>query len=350
MQVMDLGNGRTMHTRTMDADTDGNVVTEVVIVSTDIEAPTATAFADEYSLDTNPNMAAVNQSHMVGMDNVGKWSSSEFPSTPETTQKFPQDSAATEDENEGAIDGKFDGADGTFVCVSSGCSLVTDGDGELMTVDGTWRFTPDEKVTVDVPDADYLHYGFWLKRTTDADGATTYNEVETFAGSSIEPSGGVADVDGSATYNGGATGVYVHSEVNSDGSNVGTTAGQFAADATLTAIFGQVPVSEADNTGTIAPSLLNTLTGDITNFALEHNEANTWAVNLKGVIQAEENTVDGTAAGSASGGGAPGTFTASFHGAVDDDNDFTVQPSSVVGEFGANFSNGAVAGAFGARK
>ena len=31
--------------------------------------------------------------------------------------------------------------------------------------------------------ADYLHYGFWLKRTTDADGMDTYNEVETFAGS-----------------------------------------------------------------------------------------------------------------------------------------------------------------------
>ena len=29
----------------MDADADGNVVTEVVIVSTDIDAPTATAFA-----------------------------------------------------------------------------------------------------------------------------------------------------------------------------------------------------------------------------------------------------------------------------------------------------------------
>ena len=34
-----------MHTRTMDADADGNVITEVVIVSTDIDAPTATAFA-----------------------------------------------------------------------------------------------------------------------------------------------------------------------------------------------------------------------------------------------------------------------------------------------------------------
>ena len=45
MQVMDFGDGRTMHTRTMDANEDGDVITEVVIVSTDIEAPKATAFA-----------------------------------------------------------------------------------------------------------------------------------------------------------------------------------------------------------------------------------------------------------------------------------------------------------------
>ena len=39
---------------------------------------------------------------------------------------------------------------------------------------------PLTDATSDVPDADYLHYGFWLMRTT-KDGATTYNEVETFA-------------------------------------------------------------------------------------------------------------------------------------------------------------------------
>ena len=44
-QAMDFGDGRTMHVRKMDADEDGNVVEEVVIVSTDIEAPEATPFA-----------------------------------------------------------------------------------------------------------------------------------------------------------------------------------------------------------------------------------------------------------------------------------------------------------------
>ena len=45
MQAMDFGDGRTMHVRAMEADSDGNVVEEVVIVSTDIDAPKATPFA-----------------------------------------------------------------------------------------------------------------------------------------------------------------------------------------------------------------------------------------------------------------------------------------------------------------
>ena len=50
---------------------------------------------------------------------------------------------------------------------------------------------PPMGATSDQPDADYLHYGFWLMRTTDADGVLTYNEVETFADSSVDPSGSV---------------------------------------------------------------------------------------------------------------------------------------------------------------
>ena len=53
-QAMDLGGGRTMHVRTMDANDEGEVVEEVVIVSTDIDAPTAKPFADVYMLNTNP--------------------------------------------------------------------------------------------------------------------------------------------------------------------------------------------------------------------------------------------------------------------------------------------------------
>ena len=41
---------------TMEADDDGNVVEEVVIVSTDIEAPTATAFATVRSTQLDANL------------------------------------------------------------------------------------------------------------------------------------------------------------------------------------------------------------------------------------------------------------------------------------------------------
>ena len=63
------------------------------------------------------------------------------------------------------------------------CTVTVDGDGAVTAIsDGDWVFTPDEGATSDVADADYLHYGFWLRRTTDEDGVLTYNEVETFAG------------------------------------------------------------------------------------------------------------------------------------------------------------------------
>ena len=44
-QAMDLGGGRSMHVRTMPADADGSVTEEVMVVGTDIEAPTVTPFA-----------------------------------------------------------------------------------------------------------------------------------------------------------------------------------------------------------------------------------------------------------------------------------------------------------------
>ena len=72
-------------------------------------------------------------------------------------------------------------------CVSTNCSLETDADGKLMTVGGTWTFTPAEDAMVDVADAGRTctTASGWV-RTTDADG-TTYNEsrpLRRFDGSS----------------------------------------------------------------------------------------------------------------------------------------------------------------------
>ena len=184
-----------------------------------------------------------------------------------------------------------------------------------------------------------------------------YDEVETFAGSLIAATSSVSDVRGSATYEGGATGVYVHAMTKSDGSRLLATAGHFTADASLTATFKQtvddLATTTVDEADSIAPSLLDTLSGTIDNFELSGGEENAWAVNLQGDIT--DNA--GTATGTANGGGVAGEFSATFHGLAthDHDNDdatadVPTAPGSVVGEFDANFSNGSVAGAFGARK
>ena len=145
--------------------------------------------------------------------------------------------------------------------------------------------------------------------------------------------------------------MYVHETVNSDGTRQSATAGQFSADASLMATFGQVFDDSVVPLGTIADNLLNTVTGTIDSFALEHGEANTWAVNLKGTRADGTNEITGE--GGATGGGVPGDWSGTFQGATpvtEDDADANVAPGSVVGEFNANFSNGSAVGGFGARK
>ena len=116
-------------------------------------------------------------------------------------------------ENEAEFTGTFNGAPGTYTCADDDCTLSTSMTmGELDAVVGTWYFTPDAGATSDVADSDFLSYGFWLKKTT-KDGVVTYNEVETFATAEGILRGDYrlsGAVTGSASYKGGAVGVYVH--------------------------------------------------------------------------------------------------------------------------------------------
>ena len=363
-QAMDFGGGRTMHTRTHDADADGNVVEEVAMVYTDIEAPVPTAFAMvegqtlnardlDDTVDADNDGTADNDFTALNVvtDNSGLIMSSGFSSSGSGTLNYANDDAGTTDMDEAfETAGTYNGASGTYRCNGTGqCSVTYDAMGMITGVAGDWVFTPDAGATSDVPDADYLHYGFWLKKTTDKDGVVTYGEVETFAGSSAARSD-TGSVTGRATYSGGATGVYVHSVTNPDGTENSATSGHFTADANLTAHFGQTvddtdtPMNEADR---IAPYLLNSISGTINNFMLsDHDEGPGWSVSL------EQAATDGTGTdphvdnGVAKGGGDDGSYTATFHGPTTDDT----QPHTVVGEFNAFFSNGSVAGGFGASK
>lgn len=169
----------------------------------------------------------------------------------------------------------------------------------------------------------------------------TYNEVETFAGSSITATTDVSSVTGTASYEGGAVGVYVHAMVSADGKRASATSGHFKADASLTAYFGG---------NDVAVNKQNSLTGTIDNFELSGGEANTWEVTLQGAITAASASVDAAATNTAKGGGVgDGSFTAQFHGPNQDADTNPIAPHTVVGEFNSNFTNGSVAGAFGAR-
>ena len=233
VQAMDLGGGTTMHVRAMEADADGNVVEEVAMVTTDIEAPKATAFEKVHTLDirvdgedgtaTMPddalNVVAANLGHVK----AGAFTAPAG-TVGTTTLNFQhevedQTGTTTVDESRAAAEimGTYQGGMGTYKCnATSACTVTVNTMGEVSGVSGAndWIFIPAAGSAVDVSDTDYLRYGFWLKRTTDADGVLTYNEVETFAGSSVAATGSVVQVTGTATYSGGATGVFVHSVSN----------------------------------------------------------------------------------------------------------------------------------------
>ena len=331
-KAMDLGEDGSMRVLTMDASKDGNVVKEIVVVYSDIDAPTATPFAmvTGQTLNTNDDGEGNPQSLIVDSSNLEMVNgASEFPSA--VLQKdvpFDQDAEFM---------GMFNGAPGTYTCTSTDCTLSTDASGALIGIAGTWHFTPDEGATSDVPDAEYLHYGFWLKKTTDKDGAVTCDEVETFASSSVTESGDHTSVEGTAIYEGGAAGVYVmRNGYDPDtGKIVDATSGDFTADANLTASFGGDDVAANDH---------YKLTGIIDKFMLSGGKENEWSVAL---VDGEITSADGTAAGTTAGDKEvdQGIFNATFHGDVTD-----TTPHTVAGEFNASFTNGSVAGGFGARK
>ena len=369
-QAMDLGGGTTMHVRAMAPDDDGNVEEEVVVVTTDIDPPVPTPFAkvdgqalnasrmlggaatDDNpadSLDLSVNaLDATTSADKVILDRVmspafvgsGSSTNLSFDGAAETT--YDPDEAYT-------TPGTFNGAMGRYTCVGvsgSACTVAIGEMGNITAMSDNWIFTPDPGAMSDVPSSDFLNYGFWLKKTTAADGVVTYNEVETFAGSSVAASGATTSVLGQATYTGGATGVYVKNVYNPDRTLDMATSGHFTADVSLLATFGQAPVSDTDSTGTIAPNLLNTISGTIDNFTLSGGEANMWSVAVQGPIDSGA----GTASGTAKGGDGDGSFSATFHGSVAAVDGVVPQPGSVVGEFNAGFTDGFVAGAFGARK
>lgn len=373
----DLGGGLSMHTREHDAADDGSVMTEIAMVMTDIAAPKAVAFAKwqagAVAADPGPQALDVRaDGETVGADNpadsrdLGSALVGTTPADAAVLKLVMADQFAAPGEGASIVQhtflpaaddgdpdtpgnqpraaamvgGTYNGAMGTYTCSgTTNCTVTVNAKGELTAASDGWIFTPAEGATSDQPDYDYLNWGFWLKKTTE-DGVTEYDELALFHGN-VGMTDSSGTVQGLASYEGSAVGVYVHN-VNSDGggSVESRTAGHFTADVSLSATFGQI--TTGPNANTIAPADFNTITGTINKFVLSGDEPQDWSVALKGGIGLTGANDDFN--GSANGGGEEGAFSGNFYGAAD------TLPGAASGEFNANFSNGSVAGAFGTRK
>ena len=302
----------------------------------------------------NKGVIDFSKGQSVSADDVARlFGSNSFPARG-YTRTYPDGDSGV-DGIQVAFAGSFHGVAGRFECSASGsgdtCTAAMTNDGAL-TLAGTnaeWSFVPTStnvSVAGAQEDADYLDFGYWVN--WDADGGTgstpAYTVEAFFKGKA--PHTGVDSVVGTASYGGKAAGLYAR-QVYEGNTLLDDRSGRFTADVALRAYFGG---------GTVTPDNRNSIGGTISNF-MDGGQAidSGWSVTLNKIGGSTGGTgsfnSDGTfTEGTTAGGGAAGTWSGAFYGDDTADSSVTPQPGSVAGEFTAGFHNGAVVGAFGARK
>ena len=350
-----------------DADVADDDDLQTVTVFTNIENPTK-KFTVVHSSVLNAAISSVNNNTgVLELENTGvgvleAWN------THVSADAFPGPSTGltinTYDGSEGnqpsKFPGKFDGVDGTYECTGT-CTATADGKGALTVLGGMWTFTPEyfgidgqsigddddptreddgPEPSVAVDDTDYLQFGWWTEED-DKGGVefrTFVHGVGVFTFESLDA------LLGEATYKGPAAGRYAVRTFNPNATIASIRDGEFTAAATLTAKFSG---------GDVAVNKQNTISGKITEFAGENDDdLGAWSVTLKEakfMDLAVDPVFSSMEAGGALGGSPvnSGGWKGQFFG-----NDLMRDnlPNSVAGEFNAQSSHGAVAGAFGAVK
>ena len=168
---------------------------------------------------------------------------------------------------------------GTFTCDEDSCPEVTVknelvlGATVLAANPGEgWEFESDDNVKLgETPDADYMYFGYWLKSPV-GDGTTDY-AFATYSGGNADFTDGdtnrtlySADDALTATYEGGAAGMYASRELRVVNGIVDVyspgTYGRFTAKAELEANFGTHDALDDDDMTVVA----NTIHGTISEF------------------------------------------------------------------------------------
>ena len=313
--------------------------TDTFVLYSNKDEPTTTPFHMVHPLDNNDSL-------IVNTDNVEMVSGvAEFPSAVNQVDvPFMADAE---------FSGMFNGATGTYTCVSM-CSLSTNMNGALVEVGGEWQFAPDDnEFLVPVEDSNYVHFGYWMHKSEE--NGDPIIMVDAIAGGTAEsPINTVQELEGRATYEGSATGVYVKRRVTPDGDVDNRRGGQFTADAILTATFGGGSVPANDH---------YSIAGSIDDFRDSRGRSvdSSWSVALEAALfgTQQSGALTGTNGNVFSGAtegdqGLMGAWNGRFFGPVVVDNFAAMPgnqptfPSGVAGTFSGHFTNGDVLGAFGA--
>ncbi len=244
------------------------------------------------------------------------------------------------------INGTFNGASGQYKCTpqdGAPCTSGGDGKGVVSTLATGWTFIPGKDAMVSNPDAEYLYFGWWIRK--DDKGMPTHAAV--FRGdtlpdeNSVDYSGAEETVatSGSATYKGKAIGKYAW-RITAANTHEG---GHFTADAALTAEFNTAA------TGTIE--------GTINNFSTEAG-SRPWVVKLnEAPITSSDGTITLGTLGTtwshnSNEADKSGSWNAQFYDekpGTGDEGDGSNVPTTVVGQFVSEYeSTGKMIGAFGA--
>ena len=232
--------------------------------------------------------------------------------------------------------GSYYGVAGEYSCDTSDgantCSVTKAAEGYTLGGTGTWTFKPSDpnaRVTA-TPDDVYAVYGWWLHETEDGATVSAFTSYRGDATLATEAAA-IADLDGTATYRGGAAGKYT---VRAGAVN---DAGHFTADAELMATF--------NGTGTADDHMI---TGTINNFMGSDGMARDWSVALKQATLTDTGVITPVTTGGTTWtmGGTAGSASGQWSGNLYQEVDNV--PTVGTGTFQSEYGNiGRMVGAFG---
>ena len=314
----------------------GQTYEDTIVVYSDVGSSKSTPIMEVHrDFEQDPDTASLYRLS-ISNDNEDRKvhiASSQFPTTGGARKDFAltvDSDADTDNDLTAQIRGSYDGASGNYRCSNTGvpCTVEYTGAGYLFKV-GTWTFRTSKGSTVRVPDADFMNFGWWRRKTNET-GAFSYGS---FSGTSNT---GDAQVDsdfnaleGTARYVGRAIGQYaIYQRLGTQSNH-----GEFKATATLDANFGNRTAG-------------GTLSGSITGFDVSPGWSLTFnAAEMSNGLLTSPGDVSWTIDGNTEDGG---TWTGQFHseGAYDGQD-----PDGLIGEFNAEYDDvGKIRGAYGAHK